>query len=116
MTEMVGTFSTAQVCQMENQKRCNLNLQHLSKLMATNRNESVLKYYWTQWRNVTGAKLRSLYPKYVALSNEAAQLNGYNDKSALWLKEYEVNNFQRQIGKRKIFTSIVRSISLLFVS
>lgn len=97
--DMVKTFLTAKICEMENEKKCNLNLESdLIKLMATNRNETMLKYYWTEWRKVSGEKIKSSYSKYVKIGNEAANLNGYENKANLWMEKYEVDDFEYQIG------------------
>jgi len=44
--------------------------------MSSSRDYEELKYVWSQWRDASGAKMRSNYQNYVSLSNQAAQANG----------------------------------------
>lgn len=44
--------------------------------MKTSKDYDELKHVWSQWRDVTGKKVRSEFLEYVKLSNEAAKLNG----------------------------------------
>jgi peptidyl-dipeptidase A len=48
----------------------------MEEVISTSRNYEELTYVWEAWRNVSGAKMRDDYKKYVELSNLAAQKNG----------------------------------------
>lgn len=48
------------------------------KVMAESRDYEELKYVWSQWRDASGAKMRTNYQNYVTLSNQAAEANGKN--------------------------------------
>jgi hypothetical protein len=51
----------------------------MEEVISTSRNYSELTYVWKSWRDVSGAKMREDYKKYVDLSNLAAQKNGGYD-------------------------------------
>lgn len=44
--------------------------------MASSNIPEEMAYYWIEWRNVTGRKLRRLYEQYVELLNLTALENG----------------------------------------
>ncbi|KAF7239081.1 Angiotensin-converting enzyme [Varanus komodoensis] len=62
--------------------------------MAQSRDYDELLRTWKGWRDASGVKIRSLYTKYVQLSNKAARLNGHADNGAFWRSLYEMPNFE----------------------
>ena len=46
--------------------------------MANSRSYKKLLYAWEGWHNASGVPLKKLYPKFVGLSNKAAQADGKN--------------------------------------
>ncbi|CAG0888979.1 unnamed protein product [Cyprideis torosa] len=53
-------------------------------------NSEALKYYWEQWRNATGARMRDDYVTYLGLIKKAAVQNNLQDAKVMWLRPYEV--------------------------
>ena len=97
---MQTIYSTAKVCDYKNKNKCDLSLEpELHNLFAKSRDPELLKYIWLEWRNVSGKKIKPFFPRYVELSNEAARLNNFKDKSAMWLNDYEAADFQDQISR-----------------
>ena len=45
------------------------------EILRTSRDTDELKHVWVEWRKVSGEECRSMFEHYVALSNEAANLN-----------------------------------------
>lgn len=100
---MVNTYSTAKICPFQKQN-CDLEKEGLSlepgeqndakisaknailifyilgieNIMATSTNYSELTYAWTKWRDMSGAKIKKYYGRYVELSNEVAKANSKN--------------------------------------
>jgi peptidyl-dipeptidase A len=48
----------------------------MEAVISTSRDYDELTYVWKSWRDVSGARMREDYKKYVELSNLAAQKNG----------------------------------------
>ena len=70
-------YSKAKICSYKSKGECNLELEpDLTLLLKESRDYDELKYYWTEWRNASGKKMRSKYLRYVDLSNENANKNG----------------------------------------
>ena len=72
----------------------------MEDILTTDTDYDKLSYVWSQWREVTGKKIRSDYKRYVDLSNEAARANGRPDiknYADLWLEPYEMDNFTAEI-------------------
>ncbi|KAI9176028.1 hypothetical protein H9P43_006392 [Blastocladiella emersonii ATCC 22665] len=62
----------------------------LTELLATSRDYAELADAYMGWRNATGPRMRGDYPRYMALSNKAAQQGGYRDLSEQWLSRYDM--------------------------
>ncbi|KAJ8888262.1 hypothetical protein PR048_007749 [Dryococelus australis] len=62
----------------------------LVEILRTSRDPAELQHVWLEWRRVSGERCRSSYEHYVALNNEAANLN---TRSSSGMKE---------LGKREI--------------
>ena len=72
-TQMVKIYSTAKVLDFKDKSKM-LSLEPaLEEVLAESRDPMELEYYWTEWRNATGRKMRDLYLRYVNLTNEAAR-------------------------------------------
>ncbi|CAK9821608.1 Angiotensin-converting enzyme [Anthophora retusa] len=98
VSDMENIYSTAKICEYKNRSRCDLALEpELTELLIQSRDPEELKYIWVEWRKATGEKMKSLYTRYVELSNTAARLNNYTDNAAYWMKDYEADDFPEQI-------------------
>jgi len=72
----------------------------LKHILATNTNESCkLQYYWEGWHGSVGRKVKPLFEEYVNLTNEAAKLNNFSDNAAMWIEDFEMDNFEDVIQK-----------------
>lgn len=52
--------------------------------MENSNDETELRTVWKDWRDATGAKLKTLFDEYVKLSNKGARDTGYADAGAVW--------------------------------
>ncbi|XP_045467090.1 angiotensin-converting enzyme-like [Harmonia axyridis] len=99
---MVEIYSTGKICPYR-KKNCDISTEgynldpDLNSLFASSRDYNELSYSWKAWRDQTGGKMRSLFERYVNLSNEASVLNGYQDNSEEWLVLFESLDFIKQI-------------------
>lgn len=101
---MEDIYSKATICDYKDRSKCDLALEpELTEIMANSQDPEELKHIWTEWRKASGEKVRKMYPKYVELSNRAAQANGYENNKDYWLKEYEDDQIVEQIGKKTCF-------------
>lgn len=81
MSTMEGIYNTAKICPF-NKQDCNLSTEGLtldpeiSEVMSSSEDYEEMKWAWEQWRNKSGALMRTDYAKYVELLNKAAVLNG----------------------------------------
>jgi peptidyl-dipeptidase A len=65
------------------------NVSDVEKIISESRDYEELKYVWSQWRDASGAKMRTNYQNYVTYSNQAAEANGIN--FAFLLNESDIN-------------------------
>ncbi|MBV9344399.1 MAG: M2 family metallopeptidase [Gammaproteobacteria bacterium] len=66
-----------------------LNLDELSKILASSRNYRELLEAWKGWHDV-GASMRADYVEFVALANEGARELGFRDLGVLWRAGYDM--------------------------
>ncbi|KAB0802038.1 hypothetical protein PPYR_04224 [Photinus pyralis] len=101
---MTNVYSTAKICPYKKPK-CNIATEGLSlepgieSIISNSNDYEELQYVWKAWRDATGAKMKSTYKQYVDLSNEAAKLNGFNDKGQMWKNDYESPKFEADMDK-----------------
>lgn len=97
-SKMENTYGTATFCPYT-KPNCDLKSEALSlepqitRVMATSTDFEELKYTWVQWFNRAGAPMRQDFKQYVAISNEAAALNGMHDYGEFWRSFYEDAKF-----------------------
>lgn len=78
---MTNIYSTARICPYKEQD-CDLDTAGLTlepgieTIIAQSLDYDELSYAWALWRDVSGRQMKTLYPVYVNLSNQAAQANG----------------------------------------
>jgi peptidyl-dipeptidase A len=73
------------------------NLTDLDNLMREKTDYDELEYYWTEWREQSGKKMRDDYRTYIDLMNSAALANGFDDAGLLWQARFEDKNFVENI-------------------
>ncbi|XP_031698121.1 angiotensin-converting enzyme [Anarrhichthys ocellatus] len=95
LSKMDNIYSTAKVHPAPN---ISWSLEpHLTDIMATSRSYKRLLYVWEAWHNESGVPLREYYPKFVELSNNASQADGFDDTGADWRSWYESMTFEHDI-------------------
>lgn len=66
-----------------------LTLEDLSKIIAEDRDEAVLREAWVGWQD-TARKMRAMYERFVVLGNEGAKTLGYSDLGKVWNSAYDM--------------------------
>lgn len=87
VTEMTSTYSTGTFCPDGNE--C-LDLQELSKIIATSRDPDSLLLAWSGWRTVS-PPMRDDYERFVELTYEGARALGFDDAGAMWRSSYDMS-------------------------
>ncbi|XP_045742014.1 angiotensin-converting enzyme 2 [Mirounga angustirostris] len=86
----MGTiYSTGKACNPNNPQECLLLEPGLDDIMANSRDYNERLWAWEGWRSEVGKQLRPLYEEYVALKNEMARANNYEDYGDYWRGDYE---------------------------
>ncbi|GAU87321.1 hypothetical protein RvY_00195-2 [Ramazzottius varieornatus] len=98
-TRMQRIYNTAKICRNPSihaddvlskcPKDQQLSLEpDVSQILATSRNETLLRHVWKSWRDATGKKMHGDYQRYVELKNKASSMDGYADTGAAWRSTY----------------------------
>ena len=66
-----------------------LDLEEMTELLATSRDEDLLREIWTGWRTIS-PPMRSEFRRLVLLGNEGARELGFSDVGALWRSNYDM--------------------------
>nr|WBW70101.1 venom protein [Lampona murina] len=98
--DMQDIYSKAKVCAKDSpaDKPCELALEpELTEILKKSKDYDELKRIWSDWREVSGKKMKSQFLQYVELSNEAAKLNGFSDAGEMWRDKYESDSFEEDV-------------------
>ena len=92
---MAKIYSTAKIPSEEDPSKD----AKLSIIMGNEKNISKLEFYWNEWREVTGVKMRNLYGEYIDFKNEAAKINGFKDAAEMLTRDYESETFIEEVDQ-----------------
>lgn len=86
---MTTIYGNARVLKEDNDT-VSYGIDELEVMMAEIRKESDLKYYWKEWRDVSGKLMQDNYKRYITLLNKAATAteNGFADAGEMWVDGY----------------------------
>jgi peptidyl-dipeptidase A len=96
-TSMESTYGRGEYCRADG--TC-WDLQDMTRLLATSRDEALLREIWTGWRTVS-PPMRADYRRFVELGNEGARELGYPDVGTLWRSNYDMppDDFTRELDR-----------------
>jgi peptidyl-dipeptidase A len=83
---MEGEYGKGKYCPAG--KDC-LDLEQLSKILATSRDAAALREAWLGWHAIS-KPMRPQYDRFVALSNKGARELGFADTGAMWRSKYDM--------------------------
>jgi peptidyl-dipeptidase A len=86
-TSMESTYGRGEYCNAAGE--C-WDLGEMTELLATSRDEALLREIWTGWRTVS-VPMRGDYQRFVELTNEGARELGYSDVGSLWRSNYDMD-------------------------
>jgi peptidyl-dipeptidase A len=84
-TWMQGLYGKGKYCKTD---KC-LDLEDLSKIMATSREPNELEDAWVGWHKIS-PPMREKYARFVELSNKGAQELGFKDTGVMWRSNYDL--------------------------
>ncbi|CAF3694401.1 unnamed protein product [Adineta steineri] len=85
-------YSTAEVCELNDNTKCYTLSPYLERLMQIEKDYDRLLWAWKGWHNQCGNKIRPVYLPYIDLLDENIKENGYKDEAQKWIEEYEMGN------------------------
>jgi peptidyl-dipeptidase A len=96
-TAMESAYGRGQYCRDDG--TC-WDLQDMTRILATERDEPLLREVWTGWRTVS-VPMRTGYQRFVELTNEGARELGYPDVGAMWRSNYDMDpdDFARELDR-----------------
>ncbi|MEX2154714.1 MAG: M2 family metallopeptidase [Gemmatimonadaceae bacterium] len=98
-TSMEADYGKGTYCRQATPPQC-LQINDLSKIMATSTNPAELLDVWQGWHRV-GAPLRPRYARFVELSNKGARELGFANTGELWRAGYDMTpaEFARELDR-----------------
>jgi peptidyl-dipeptidase A len=84
---MEGTYGKGKWCP-EGKDKC-LDIEDLTRLMASSRDPKELKEAWLGWHAIS-PPMRKDFARYVELANKGARELGFSDTGALWRAKYDM--------------------------
>ena len=85
-TAMEGAYGKGKYCPTKD--RC-LDLEDITKIMATSRDAKELLDVWAGWHAI-GGPIKKDYVRFVELSNKGARELGFKDTGAMWRSKYDM--------------------------
>jgi peptidyl-dipeptidase A len=85
-TAMEGMYGKGKYCPTKD--KC-LDLEDITKIMATSRDARELLDVWAGWHAV-GGPMKKDYVRFVELSNKGARELGFKDTGAMWRSKYDI--------------------------
>lgn len=86
VSSMEGTYGKGKYCPADG--KC-LDLDDLSKIIATNRDPRELLDAWKEWHAIS-PPMRGPFRQYVTLANKGARELGFPDSGAMWRSKYDM--------------------------
>jgi peptidyl-dipeptidase A len=86
VASMEGTYGKGKYCKADG--KC-LDLEDLSKTMATSRDPRELQEAWVGWHAIA-KPIREPFTRYIALANKGAKELGFRDTGAMWREKYDM--------------------------
>jgi peptidyl-dipeptidase A len=94
---MEGAYGKGKYCP---EKDTCLDLEEISKIMATSRDARQLLDVWAGWHAV-GRPIKKGFVRYVALANKGARELGFKDMGAMWRSKYDMtpDEFAKELDR-----------------
>lgn len=88
-TRLNGLYGKGKWCVDPERPEGCLNIDEITKIMASSRDEKRLREVWEGWHTIS-PPMRSDYARFVELSNKGARELGFADTGAMWRAKYDM--------------------------
>jgi peptidyl-dipeptidase A len=89
VTSMRGVYGKGKWCADPSKPDKCLNIDDVTKVMASSRNEKELRQVWEGWHTIS-PPIRKDYERFAELSNKGAKELGFADTGAMWRAKYDM--------------------------
>jgi peptidyl-dipeptidase A len=89
VSSMRSTYGRGKFCPDSDTTEGCLNIDDVTKIMATSRSEPELRRVWEGWHTIS-PPMRKEYTRFVELSNKGARELGFADTGAMWRAKYDM--------------------------
>ncbi len=89
MARLEATYGKGKWCTNPEKPDTCMNIDDITKVMATSRDPRRLREVWEGWRTIS-PPMRKDYARFVALSNKGAEELGFADTGAMWRSKYDM--------------------------
>ena len=99
-TRLRSMYGTGKFCPDDGASDGCLNIDDITKVMATSRDAAELERVWDGWHTVS-PPMREDYARFVELSNKGATELGFADTGAMWRAKYDMppDQFTRELDR-----------------
>jgi peptidyl-dipeptidase A len=89
VSSMRGVYGKGKFCPDAKKPDACMNIDDVTKVMASSRNEKELRQVWEGWHTIS-PPIRKDYQRFAQLSNKGAQELGFKDTGAMWRSKYDM--------------------------
>jgi peptidyl-dipeptidase A len=95
-----STYGKGKWCPNPDQPETCLNIDDVTRIMATSRDSKRLREVWEGWHTIS-PPMRGQYARFVELSNEGARELGFADTGAMWRAKYDMppDEFTKELDR-----------------
>ena len=99
MARLEATYGKGKWCNDGKPAAC-LNIDEITKVMATSRDERRLRQVWEGWHTISPV-MKKDYARFVELSNKGARELGFADTGAMWRAKYDMppDDFTKELDR-----------------
>ncbi|MEP7307547.1 MAG: M2 family metallopeptidase [Acidobacteriota bacterium] len=100
MARLEGLYGKGRWCANPEKPDTCLNIDGVTKVMATTRDEKRLREVWEGWQTIA-PPMRKDYARFVELSNKGAKELGFADTGAMWRAKYDMppDEFTKELDR-----------------
>jgi peptidyl-dipeptidase A len=97
---MRSAYGRGKFCPDQGKPDTCLNIDDITKIMASSRDKAELRRVWEGWHTISPA-MRSDYTRFVELSNKGARELGFADTGAMWRGKYDMppDEFTKELDR-----------------
>ena len=89
VSSMRGVYGKGKWCPDAAKPEACMNIDDITKLMATSRNEKEIRQAWEGWHTIS-PPIKKDYQRFTELSNKGAKELGFADTGAMWRAKYDM--------------------------